>query len=101
MKIDPSRLHSIGRGTVGRVEGSDSVEGARPVQEAGASPATRGVDQLALSQRAEEIRAARAALAEAPAVRADRVAQLKAQVQAGTYKVDPNRVAERILNPRI
>jgi negative regulator of flagellin synthesis FlgM len=59
-----------------------------------------GADQLALSSRAEEMKAARAALAEAPEVRAQRVAELKAQVQNGTYQVDPDKVAERILNPR-
>ena len=65
-----------------------------------APQATGRADQLSLSRHAEEIRAARAALAETPEVRADRVAQLKAQVQSGTYQVDPDKVAERILNPR-
>ena len=99
MKIDPSRLHSIGRGNVGRVSGG-GIEAARPVRETAGSAATTGADQLALSSRAEEVKAARAALAEVPEVRAERVAELKAQVQAGTYRVDPDKVAERILNPR-
>ena len=99
MKIDPSKLHSIGRGNVGRVTG-EGIEAARPPGEADASRATGGADQLALSSRAEEIRAARAALAETPEVRAERVAELKAQIEAGTYQIDADRVAERILNPR-
>lgn len=99
MKIDPSTLHRIGRGNVGRVSG-EGVEAARSVHDTAASRAARGTDQLSLSSRAEEIKAARAALAETPEVRAERVAELKAQVQAGTYRVDPDKVAERILNPR-
>ena len=99
MKIDPSRLHSIGRSSVGRVSG-EGIEAARPVRESAASGGVEGADQLALSSRAEEIKAARAALAETPEVRAQRVAELKAQVQEGTYQVDPDKVAERILNPR-
>lgn len=78
----------------------EGLEAARPVRESGASQGMGGADQLELSNRAEEMKAARAALAETPEVRAQRVAELKAQVQAGTYQVDPDKVAERILNPR-
>lgn len=94
MKIDPSRLHSIGRSTVERVSGQP-VEGA-----VDAARATAGADQVALSQRAEEVRAARAALAATPEIRHERVAELKAQIESGEYKVDPHKVAERMLNPR-
>ena len=98
MKIDPSQLHRIGRSSVERVSGP-AVEGAG----LGAVEATRptaGADQVALSQRAEEVKAARAALAETPEIRHERVAELKAQIASGEYKVDPDKVAERILNPR-
>ncbi len=99
MKIDPSRLHSIGRSKVGGIRPAD-VDGVSPVGGTGAASAAGDVDRLALSHRAEEIRAARAALAETPEVRARRVAQLKAQIEAGTYRVDADTVAERILKPR-
>ena len=99
MRIDPSKLHSIGRGSVDGIKPA-GVDGASPVDGAGAPGAAGDVDRLALSHRAEEIRAARAALAEAPEVRAQRVAQLRAQIEAGTYRVDADTVAERILKPR-
>ncbi len=79
--------------------GRPEIEGLRAVDAPASRPASE-LDRLALSHRAEEIRAARAALAETPAVRAERVARLKAQIEAGTYRVDPDKVAERILNPR-
>ena len=98
MRIDPGSLHHIGRSSAGRVTGS-GVEGTTPLREAAAAPAA-GADQLELSSRAEEIRTARAALAQTPEVRAEKVAELKAQIEAGTYRVDSDKVAERILNPR-
>ncbi len=98
MKIDPSQIHRIGRGGVERVS-TEGVESAG-VSGAQATRASAGADQVALSQRAEEVRAARAALAATPEIRHDRVAELKAQIDSGEYKVDPFKVAERILNPR-
>ncbi len=99
VKIDPSKLQSIGRGNVGRVTG-EGIEATKSVAESAASEGGGGADQLALSSRAEEIRLARAALAETPEVRAERVAELKAQIESGTYTIDADAVAERILNPR-
>lgn len=98
MKIDPSRLHSIARSSVERVN-APVVAGAAPGAVDGARPTT-GADQVALSQRAEEVRAARAALAATPEIRHARVAELKAQLEAGQYRVDPHKVAERMLNRR-
>ena len=98
MKIDPSKLHRIGRSTVGGVTPS-RVEGPRPAEVQGAATVGR-TDQVMLSQRAQEVQAAREALAEVPEIRQDRVAELKARIEAGTYQVDSHRVAERILNPR-
>jgi len=99
VRIDPGSLHHIGRSHVGRATGG-GVQGTTPLREAAGTQGSAGADQLELSSRAEEIRTARAALAQTPEVRAEKVAELKAQVEAGTYRVDPDRVAERILNRR-
>ena len=37
-------------------------------------------------------------VAEAPDIRADRVAEIEARIKAGTYKVDPEAVAEALIN---
>ncbi len=99
MKIDPSSLNNISKSKVERV-GGKNLEEARGIDGAGEAARGESADRLALSERAEEMKAARAAMAEAPEVRADRVAELKAQVEAGTYEIDTDKVAERILNPR-
>jgi flagellar biosynthesis anti-sigma factor FlgM len=98
MKIDPSKLHRIGRSSVGRVT-SEGIQRAQPTQPDPAA-SVGGVDQVMLSQRAQEVQRARAALAETPEIRQERVAELRAKIEAGTYRVDPDKVAERILNPR-
>lgn len=99
MKVDPSSLHRIGRSKVAGVR-HGGLDAVRPPDGLDPSRAIEAADQLELSRRAEEIRAARAALADTPEVRAQRVAELKAKVESGTYRVDAEKVAERILNPR-
>jgi negative regulator of flagellin synthesis FlgM len=54
-------------------------------------------DQLSISQTARDYQIAKKAVSEASDVRADRVAQLKAQVEAGTYSVDPGVFASSLL----
>lgn len=90
VRIEPnrvSRLASRPANEVGRAE-------------ADATRSTQGVvqtDQVVLSQRASEVQLARASLASVPEVRARKVAELKRQIQAGTYRVDADAVAEKLI----
>jgi negative regulator of flagellin synthesis FlgM len=52
---------------------------------------------LTLSVRARLLSAARAALAEAPDVRADKVDALRQAVETGTYQVPYDRLARRLV----
>ena len=54
-------------------------------------------DQLQFSDFVKEIRAAQAALAEAPDVREDRTAPVKAKIQNGTYHVDAASFAQKLM----
>ena len=54
-------------------------------------------DGTSLSSAAQELLKARRAVAEAPDVRADLVAELRRQVQAGTYTVDAREIARKLL----
>lgn len=58
---------------------------------------TRTADKLELSDKAKALQTARAALADAPAVRADRVAAIKQQLADGSYSVTPEEVADKLL----
>lgn len=58
--------------------------------------AARG-DIVQFSSASATARKAQTAAAEAPEVRAERVAELKAQVQGGTYQVDNQALAHKLL----
>ena len=59
--------------------------------------ASMGSDQLSISQTGYSYQTAKAAVSEASDVRVDKVAQLKAQIQNGTYSVDPDDFATKLL----
>lgn len=61
--------------------------------EAAQSAAKVGADKLEISNAAKQL----SGISAYPAERAERVQQLKAQVEAGTYKPDAVKVAEDLL----
>jgi len=56
-----------------------------------------GTDRVELSDRARALHVAREALSRLPEIRQDRVEALKQMVQAGTYQVSSEEIAERML----
>ena len=90
MRIEPNRIGRVAQKPVGEVSRTE-VNGTRPTQSVAQG------DQVVLSQRASEVQRARAALASVPEVRAQRVADLKKQLQAGTFRVDADKVADKII----
>ena len=59
--------------------------------------ASMGKDQLSISQTGYSYQVAKTAVSEASDVREDKVAKLKAQIQNGTYSVDPDDFASKLL----
>ena len=59
--------------------------------------ASMGSDQLSISQAGYSYQAAKAAVAGASDVREDKVAELKAKIQNGTYSVNPDDFASKLL----
>lgn len=59
--------------------------------------ASMGSDQLSISQTGYSYQAAKAAVSEASDVREDKVAKLKEQIQNGTYSVNPDDFASKLL----
>ncbi len=55
-------------------------------------------DKLEISSAARSYQTARTAVAEAPDVREDKIAYIKAQMSAGTYNISSEAVADKILN---
>jgi negative regulator of flagellin synthesis FlgM len=101
MKIeDPRSVTSspILRPTPPPTNGAARPEVARP-QNASA-PAGQPAARAELSARSRELHQALEAANAAPDVRADKVADAKARIAQGTYKVDAEHVAQRILDTR-
>ncbi len=62
-----------------------------------ATAAVRQPDVVTISDSARAIAAATKAVSDAPAVREDRVNEIKAAIAAGTYAVDSRRLASKLL----
>lgn len=54
-------------------------------------------DQVSISQAGRDFQIARSAVSEASDIREDKVAQLKSKIDAGTYQVDPDDFACKLL----
>lgn len=55
-------------------------------------------DQVNISNEAKEIRNIKETLENKPEIRQEKVDQIKTQIQNGTYKVDSQKVAEKIIS---
>jgi len=100
MQIEPTRLsHVVGAGIEKATGTPPASEAAAASGTQGAQPAAapEGADRLALSQQAAEVRAAHEALAALPDTRAELVSRLKGEVAAGTYQVNPDAIAEKMV----
>ena len=71
-------------------------EAVAPKQKQAARPLPSG-DRVSLSPRSREFAAARRALEAIPDVRADKVAELKARIEAGTYRIVGTAVADKMI----
>jgi negative regulator of flagellin synthesis FlgM len=58
---------------------------------------TKG-DTVAISETAKQIQEAKKQLEDIPDVRADKVAELKAQIENNTYEIKSEEIAEKMLN---
>ena len=56
-----------------------------------------GKDQVSISRTGRDFQVAKKAVSEAPDVREDKVAQLKAMIDSGVYSVEPGDFASRLL----
>ena len=78
--------------------GVGRVQGVRPKHLYGVeAAATAGQDTVELSARAAEIQAALDALAGVPEVREERVAELRAQLEQGTFDPAAEALAAKLL----
>jgi len=89
MKID-STLKSIGSGAV-------SAGSARAGKGAPGKPSSGSSDSVQLSPLSSQMQAIESAMADTPAVDVARVAEIKQAITDGRFKVNPNAVADSLL----
>jgi negative regulator of flagellin synthesis FlgM len=58
-------------------------------------------DTVVISDAAKRIQEARAQLDKIPDVREDKVAELRGQIQNGTYEINPEKTAEKLLKEHL
>lgn len=75
---------------------SYGVKGPSRAHKAEQAGAVQPADDAALSTASQEISKALALISKTPDVRADKVAALKAQIEAGTYQVSGADVADSV-----
>lgn len=96
MKIDsPKSPESQGVG-----QGAQNVQktqSATPKDKAAETRKTNPSDTVDISPRSKEIADIMTSVNKLPEVREEKVQEIKQSVDAGTYTVDPRRVAEKIL----
>ena len=80
---------------VAQVYGTQSVNKTSKAQSA--YGVAQSSDQLSISQTARDYQVAKAAVSEASDIREDKVAQLKAMVDSGSYTVSEDDFASKLL----
>jgi negative regulator of flagellin synthesis FlgM len=84
-------------GLIEQARAADKAQGNDKAAEAGRKSPASGGAQVTISERAQLMNRASEAAHSAPDVRRDKVESLKAQILAGTYKIDSETVAEKLL----
>lgn len=97
--IQPIRPHEASGVYQRQVEqaGEPGTPGTRRVGARAGQAGTRH-DEVSVSSQARELRTVMAAMPSVPGERADVVAALRAQVADGSYQVDADAVAQRLLD---
>jgi negative regulator of flagellin synthesis FlgM len=85
---------------VAPVKGSNSNSAVTQKQNDAAAPkaaASQSGDQVTLTTSARSLQKLEEAIAKTPVVNSDKVAAVRQSVNSGTYQVDANRVAAKLL----
>ncbi len=72
-------------------------ESLNPPADKQAGPGVAAEEKVDLSTRARDIQLAQKAVANLPDMREEKVRELKAQIEKGTYQIDSDKVAQKIV----
>jgi len=91
--INSSRSQQTGDRSVTSKKNESTDSSSR--SSAGSSP---GSDKVSLTNTAERLKALEEQLAKQPEIDSDRVSDVQNAISKGKYKVDPERVADKMMN---
>ena len=81
-----------------QLAGAEEASALRRSQDGGGTGNTRRTDQVQLSADGRSFARVMQAVSQQPEVRADRVEQLRQQVESGNYRVDADALAQLLLS---
>ena len=87
MKITGNQVSSVSQVYLGKVKKVQAAE----------TEVAKPKDKVEISAEAAAIDAARGIIADMPEIRADKVEELRQKIQDGTYQVDPDDIAAKML----
>ncbi len=97
--VQSSESKKAGRATVAqKTEATKKTEGAAKPEAAKIAP---GSARAEISGKAKEMVKAKSVAEAAPDVREEKIAELKRRIQAGTYSVEPEAIADKMLDEHI
>jgi negative regulator of flagellin synthesis FlgM len=100
MRVNPNVSQGVqGNQTEGlkKSEQAAKPERARQIEQVSKNKNVEGSARAEISDKARDFAKAHAAASSAPDVREDRIADIKRRIAAGDYKVDSDKVAEKML----
>jgi negative regulator of flagellin synthesis FlgM len=104
MKVGSYGNQSVQSGDVGAAKKSESAQETGKTAEtkkAQESEASSGAAKSDISAKAREFSKAKEVAASTPDVREEKVAELRRRIQSGSYSVDANAVADRMVNEHL
>ena len=79
------------------IQAAQGTKGTKALKGAEGAGAVSGTDALSMSAMSQDIGKVLGTLSSVPDIRADKVAALKAQIEAGTYHVPGREIAKSVL----
>ena len=103
MKVNPSANSAVQSTETSRAKSTNKASDTKDTDRTRAtdSVSSDGDSQTTISSKAKEFAKAQSVAQAAPDVREDRIAALKKRIAEGRYNVDPDKIADRMVNEHL
>ena len=102
MRVTNNSNQPVQSGEASAARKTDKTQESSSAKKASATPvAVEGSARTDISAKAREFAKAQEVAASAPDVREEKIAELKRRIQSGSYSVDPNAIADRMVNDHL